>query len=329
MIPHVSKRFAGALNAPAWTRQGQRSLSSRAGDFTDGQVRVRRVRKLEREVPSNLPVKTYVDHLRALQNGRACGFHTSARALGADSYNDEHVVPHFYVKRKKERSESASDQQRDAVKSRKGEEASLMDHLSDSILSDEIAASTRRLKTKIPAEYYNAEGILVHPSGFEVPAAGTAKEPMSERRDRDNARQTAAVAERVLEEDFTDVSADTRARNSKVPWEIRREDGRVEHPSGFVPPTPMHGFKVSMSADPPSLVSRRDTHWDDSYEGTPSVGDVPKDTNFIHEEDPRVSKPSTSSTPIHGTDKRGVHSSAVMSAETMHRSLSMAPKPVV
>jgi hypothetical protein len=207
-------------------------------------------------------------------------FHTSNRD---QSYNEDDIVPDFYIKHKEDRapkslatsdampsatSTGASAAEREAhelarqkasVKRRKHEESALMQHLSDSILSDEVAASTRRLKSKIPVEHYDADGILIrHPSGFVVPGPGhsstsdvaRAKERKRDD-DEDHAAQTAAVAERVLESDLDcvhEAMASTRPRSHKVPFEIREPDGTVKHPSGFVPPTPANEFRYSDSA---------------------------------------------------------------------------------
>ncbi|KAG1901265.1 uncharacterized protein F5891DRAFT_1028683 [Suillus fuscotomentosus] len=220
-------------------------------------------------------------------------FHSSARRpYPSESYNEEHVVPNFYIKHKKDRkhqvdklmkssvtpsttSPSATDtagldvaaaeeaihdptRQTKAVKRRKHEESALMEHLSDSILGDDLVASTRRLVSKIPVEHYDNDGFLVHPSGFVVPGKGhtstsdaaRAKEHARDE-DEERAAQTASVAERVLESDFDHVHsamASTRPRSHKVPFEIREPDGTVKHPSGFVPPTPADEFKYSDSA---------------------------------------------------------------------------------
>lgn len=186
-------------------------------------------------------------------------FHSSTRSFGAHSYNEDHIVPDFYVQHKRRKN---PDSPADAApvnapdtktsKSRQGSAIaeSLMEHLSDSILSDEVAASTmKRIRGKVPHEHYNEEGILVHPSGYVVPTPGVAPNPMSERRERDLTRQTAAVAERVLEDgDFSTVNAHTRLQDGKVPYEVIEEDGSVSHPSGFVPPTAQHAFKYSDSS---------------------------------------------------------------------------------
>ncbi|KAG2155346.1 uncharacterized protein EDB93DRAFT_1130268 [Suillus bovinus] len=221
-------------------------------------------------------------------------FHSSARRpYPSESYNEEHIVPNFYIKHKRDRklqtdklmkssvtpsttSPSATDtaagldvaaaeeaahdptRQTKAVKRRKHEESALMEHLSDSILGDDLVASTRRLVSKIPVEHYDKDGYLVHPSGFVVPGKGhsstsDAARAKERERDEDEERtaQTASVAERVLESDFDHVHsamASTRPRSHKVPFEIREPDGTVKHPSGFVPPTPANEFKYSDSA---------------------------------------------------------------------------------
>lgn len=170
-------------------------------------------------------------------------FHTSSTTHMGHNYNEDHIVPDFYVQRKQSKA-TADSEQGPEYKDRKTQDSSLMDHLSDGALSDEIAASTRRLASKIPKELYNEEGVLVHPSGFVIPTPGKSV-PTKERRERerDLAQQTAAVAERVLEEDFSDVKAEMRPRRAKVPFEVKHADGSVAHPSGFTPPTAMHDFK--------------------------------------------------------------------------------------
>ncbi|KAG0704088.1 hypothetical protein DFH29DRAFT_913591 [Suillus ampliporus] len=220
-------------------------------------------------------------------------FHSSARRpYPSESYNEEHIVPNFYIKHKKDRkrqadklikspvtpsttSPSATDtagldveatekaahdstRQTRAVERRKHEESALMQHLSDSILGDDLVASTRRLVAKIPVEHYDKDGNLVHPSGFVVPGKGHSSTSDAARakewardEDEERAAQTAAVAERVLESDFDHVHsamASTRPRSHKVPFEVREPDGTVKHPSGFVPPTPANEFKYSDSA---------------------------------------------------------------------------------
>ena len=186
-------------------------------------------------------------------------FHSSTRTFGAHSYNEDHIVPDFYLQHKRRKNPDTSAgappttlSSSGASQTRPGAaiEHSLMEHLSDSILSDNIAASTmRRPKGKIPHEHFNEEGILVHPSGYVIPTPGDASVPMSERRLRDVGKQTIAVAERVLEEgDYSDINAHTRLQDGKVPFEVIEEDGTVSHPSGFVPPTPQHQFKYSDSS---------------------------------------------------------------------------------
>ncbi|KIK82159.1 hypothetical protein PAXRUDRAFT_805345 [Paxillus rubicundulus Ve08.2h10] len=216
------------------------------------------------------------------------GFHTSARVRKPTSYNADGVIPDFYITNKQSRGNSpphkygatSSTTSPDttstdveaaepnvqepvrpkvAMKRRKHEGSALMEQLSDSILSDEVAASTRRLKSKIPVEHYDVQGNLVlHPSGFVVPGPGhssTSDVARAKERERDEgedrATQKAAVAERVLESDLDNVHASvasTRPRSHKVPFEVREPDGTVKHPSGFVPPTPANKFKHSDSA---------------------------------------------------------------------------------
>lgn len=177
-------------------------------------------------------------------------FHSSARRpYPSESYNEEHIVPNFYIKHKIDRkkqgdllkspvtpsttSPSATDaaglgvkaaeevvhdpiRQTKAVKRRKHEESALMQHLSDSILDYDLVASTRRLVTKIPVEHYDDEGNLVHPSGFVVPGKGHSSssnparaKERSRDEDEERAAQTAAVAERVLESDLDHMHSTT------------------------------------------------------------------------------------------------------------------------
>lgn len=203
--------------------------------------------KLEKSLLMGAPKSAAPSSVRA--------FHTSAATYGAHSYNEDHIVPDFYVQHKRRKDLEADDGTADhsqTSQSHHGEAlpGSLMEQLSDSILSDDLAASTmRRLKNKTPHEHYNEEGILVHPSGFIPATPGPAQVPMSEKRVRDTSLQTAAVAERVLEEgSYADISAHTRLQTNKVPYEVIEEDGTVRHPSGYVPPTAVHQFKYSDSS---------------------------------------------------------------------------------
>ncbi|KAG1882371.1 hypothetical protein F4604DRAFT_1921526 [Suillus subluteus] len=136
--------------------------------------------------------------------------------------------------------------QTEAVKRRKHEESALTKHLSDSILGDDLVASTRHLVAKIPVEHYDKDRNLVHPSGDSAHAKEQTRD-----QDKERAAQTASVAECVLKSDFNHVHstmASTHPRCHKVPFEIREPDGMVKHPSGFVPPTPANKFKYSDSA---------------------------------------------------------------------------------
>ncbi|KAI6153216.1 hypothetical protein BKA82DRAFT_4087070 [Pisolithus tinctorius] len=226
-------------------------------------------------------------------NGRIRAFHSSPRALTpSESYAvDDHTVPDFYIRHKLGRkgnsnlpssssassvsqtlsssqlrtdttADPASVTQHDnpsslttrSIKARKHEEGPLMKQLFDSVLSDQILASTRRLKAKIPVEHYDRTHDLIrHPSGFVVPGNGHASASDAARakehaRDEveDRAVQTTNVAERVRESDLDSVHAacaSTRPRMSKVPCEVREPDGTFKHPSGFVPPTSVQEFE--------------------------------------------------------------------------------------
>jgi hypothetical protein len=230
---------------------------SSAGQKVEGNAKVK-ISKPKPQTVDPLALTTFATSIPSSADQKRA-FHTSLRALGSHSYNEDHVVPDFYIQHKRRKNPEALDTtppsnppSSNASQSRQDAaiNESLMGHLSESILSDEVAASTmRRLKGKIPHEHYNDEGVLVHPSGYVIPTPGEAPNFMSERRSRDNKKQTAAVAERVQEEgDYTDINAHTRLHNNKVPYEVVEKDGSVSHPSGFVPPTAAHAFRYSDSS---------------------------------------------------------------------------------
>ncbi|KAF7986739.1 hypothetical protein HWV62_20304 [Athelia sp. TMB] len=277
-------------------------------------------------------------------------FYTSATACGAHSYNEDHVVPDFYMQHKRRKNPDANDTTppTNPPTSRSSKEpqtetiieshGSLMDQLSDSILSDDLAASTmRRLKSKTPHEHYNEEGILVHPSGFVIPTPGEAEVPMSEKRVRDINLQTSAVAERVLEEgDYTDISAHTRLQENKVPYEVIEEDGSVSHPSGFVPPTAAHEFKYSDSSSVDNHVQdavqrqrRRATTIHVSSDKEMEQRQKKSDAMFARDEDDaeliaelKAGIQQVTDKVSGGNQKRGIHTSAVL------RTLTAAHSPV-
>ncbi|KAJ7186756.1 hypothetical protein C8R46DRAFT_279267 [Mycena filopes] len=118
---------------------------------------------------------------------------------------------------------------------------SLMEPISDAVLSDQIEASTHPRDSKIPPE--DADGVRLHPSGF---VATPTQETRSDRY-RDPARETAAVAGRVSEEkDLEDVTAETATQKGKVPYEVRGSDGMVTHHSvRFDSPTSADEFAHS------------------------------------------------------------------------------------
>ncbi|KAJ7334742.1 hypothetical protein DFH08DRAFT_292391 [Mycena albidolilacea] len=183
-------------------------------------------------------------------------FHSSSTLLDPDN-----IVPDFYVQHK----QAKAGREKDAEESDREElqdSPFLMRDLSDGILSDEIEASTRRQTSKIPVEF-EADGVIVHPSGFVVPTPSqSSTSPSREPREGDVALQTAAVAERVAEEDLADVTAETSSRRGKVPSEVRLEDGTVSHPSGFEPPTAADEFEHSHLGVRPLVVggSKRGLH---------------------------------------------------------------------
>jgi len=178
-------------------------------------------------------------------------FHASSRVpYDSTSYNVTNV-PDFFTKYKQHRATSSTDL---GVHERQHEELGLMQSLSDSILSGDVVATTRRLKAKIPVEHHVAEGHVVHPSGFVVPGPGhtstsvVARAKEKERNEKkDHLVQTAAVAHRVLESDFEQVDATTLPSTHKVPFEVCEPDGTVKHPSGFMPPTPAHKFRHTVN----------------------------------------------------------------------------------
>lgn len=268
----------------------------------------------------------------------ARAFHTSAVARGAHSYNEDHVVPNFYVKHKRSKNPEASaatppssatsqDPQTEVIVESHG---SLMDQLSDSILSGDLAASTmRRLKSKTPHEHFNEDGILVHPSGFVIPTPGEAEVPRSEKRIRDINLQTAAVAERVKEEgSYSDINAHTRLQENKVPYEVIEEDGTVSHPSGFVPPTAAHEFKYSDSSSVDNHVQdavqrqRRRATTIHLSEAEAEKRQKKSDAMFSMDEDDaeliaelKAGLKEAAGKSNGGNQKRGIHTSAVARAQ--------------
>lgn len=80
----------------------------------------------------------------------------------------------------------------------------------------------------------------MHPSGFVVPAPGEAPISYADVRARpaevlrlgfaDNVRRFAELQARA--------TAEVETRSEKVPQEFHAKDGSVEHPSGFIPPSP-------------------------------------------------------------------------------------------
>lgn len=303
----------------------------------------RRLVKAERDERMNVTLAlTSVKTNKSSAGVGARTFYTSAAARGAHSYNEDHVVPDFYMQHKRRKNPDASDDTppTNPPSSRSSKEpqaeaiieshGSLMDQLSDSILSDDLAASTmRRLKSKTPHEHFNEEGILVHPSGFVIPTPGEAEVPMSEKRVRDINLQTSAVAERVLEEgDYTDINAHTRLQENKVPYEVIEEDGSVSHPSGFVPPTAAHEFKYSDSSSVDNHVQdavqrqrRRATTVHVSSDREMEQRQKKSDAMFARDEDDaeliaelKAGLQQVADKVTGGNQKRGIHTSAVLRA---------------
>ncbi|KAJ7629396.1 hypothetical protein DFH06DRAFT_1057011 [Mycena polygramma] len=180
-------------------------------------------------------------------------FHSSSIVrVGSDSYNDDDIVPDFYLQNKQVKGTPDSGEPEPLQDS-----SSLMENLTEGILSDEIVASTRRHPSKIPVEI-ESEGVIVHPSGFVVPTPSPyTAAPERKHRERDLAQQTAAVAERVSEQDLADVTAETSSRKGKVPYEVRQADGTVVHPSGFEPPTAADEFEHSGNSTTDSHIGQQ------------------------------------------------------------------------
>lgn len=89
-------------------------------------------------------------------------------------------------------------------------------------------------------------------------------------------RQGAEIAERKEEEGGLmtqllneGITAQTQARQEKIPVEVRLDDGTVLHPSGFEPPTPETDFHPESSktlavGEDDSLLATVKVHWDDA-----------------------------------------------------------------
>ncbi|TFY73284.1 hypothetical protein EWM64_g10728, partial [Hericium alpestre] len=97
-------------------------------------------------------------------SSRSSASFTSIPSAPLDADPDT-IVPPFYVQFKR---------QRDAILERKELDSELMSLLSAGLLSDDIAATTRRYPQKIPTEHATPSGEFVHASGFVVPSPGEA-----------------------------------------------------------------------------------------------------------------------------------------------------------
>lgn len=101
---------------------------------------------------------------------------------------------------------------------------------------------TVRPSAKVPyEEVTHPDGRARHPSGFVVPAPGDPPSFLqSETRLRPEDLAKRGIPESVLT--FADLkelaTAEQTTRSAKVPQEVRTSNGRVEHPSGFIPPSP-------------------------------------------------------------------------------------------
>lgn len=201
---------------------------------------------------------------------------------------------------------------------------SLMEHLSKSIMSDKVTATTtRRPEGKVPYEHSDEEGVLSHPSGYVIPIPGEAPNLMGERRSRHHDKQTAAVAERVQQAgDYTDIDAHTRLHANKIPYEAVEHDGSVSHLSGFVPPTPEHhsdSFSVDNHVQDAVQRQKRRTTAEKSSE---EMSERQRNSDTIIERDEgdaelivelNVGLDKAASKFI-DNQKRGIHTSAVVSA---------------
>jgi hypothetical protein len=184
-------------------------------------------------------------------------FHASSTNSLGHSYNDESTVPDFYIRRKELKAQ-INEALLAAPKLSEDERNSLMDQLSEPSHS---SSELRRLVAKLPRELFDAEGRLVHPSGFVIPTPAIAPHLRQRKeREKDKAQQTTAIAERVQEGDFSsDFSAEIRSRKEKVPFEVAGENGTVSHPSGFIPPTPSNDF-WSLTPPPSSAKPNSSEH---------------------------------------------------------------------
>ncbi|EIW77854.1 hypothetical protein CONPUDRAFT_157032 [Coniophora puteana RWD-64-598 SS2] len=309
---------------------------------------------------------------RSPMQPQARAFHTSARAFDTNSYNADHIVPDFYIQHKKQKKatnsngeevaveeaeevpveyhlEDQNTQVRDpslrntGIRKRSHKGAALMPHLSDSLMSDEISASTRRLRGKIPVEHYDADGNLVHSSGYVTPGSqGHSSHSRAHRRkenlrdeEEEHAAQTAAVAEAVLESDLDTLSAvRTRPHPHKVPFEVRDAEGQVFHPSGFAPPTPADEFKYSDSAslerDLSSAVSRQRARERDA--STPKGGRgihttaIARATVAFHHPLPMAPPEAPKAIQAEAESEAESHHAAVMDPTAPRRSLPLSPE---
>ena len=101
----------------------------------------------------------------------------------------------------------------------------------------------RRPSSKVPYEFEeDGTGETLHPSGFVVPTPGDAPAELQA-----DTRVRPAILNRGIPESvitFADLkelaTADNTTRPGKVPQEVLGLNGTVEHPSGFIPPSPQH-----------------------------------------------------------------------------------------
>lgn len=123
-----------------------------------------------------------------------------------------------------------------AVKKRVQEE-----FLLKSVTKARPLAEQTRPENKVPFEFADpSRDEITHPSGFVVPAPGEAPSTLASETRARAPELNRGIPEGVV--NFADLkelaTADQSSRKGKVPQEVLGADGVVEHPSGFVPPSP-------------------------------------------------------------------------------------------
>lgn len=229
-------------------------------------------------------------------------FCASSTARLGHSYNDDSTIPDFYARRKQLRSQKEALSASQTLSRAENDSESLMGQLFE---PSPNGFRSRHLVSKVPRQLLDAEGRLVHPYGFVTSTPTAPPRPRDHGElEKDKAQQTAAVAERVLENDFSsNFAAEIHPRKGKVPFEATGKDGTVYHPSGFTPPTSAHGFwqLVPSSSTKPILSQHSRALSSSSQAQTPSPGSNPTTTetdNVAHgaKEQTASSSPTPSGT---------------------------------